>query len=106
MADLALVEAGHDGQVYELSGPEALSLPRTAELLASAAGHPVAHLEITVDEAVEGTVDFERELSVLTFERVRAGCFAVVTDAVERLTGRQPRTLQAFLDDSEHALRP
>ena len=104
VADLALVEAGHTGQVYELSGPEALSLPRTAELLSGAAGHLVAHREITVDEAVEGTVDFERELSVLTFERVRAGCFAVVTDAVQRLTGRPPRTLQAFLDDSRSTL--
>jgi uncharacterized protein YbjT (DUF2867 family) len=105
VAGRALLEDGHAGQVYELSGPQALSLPRTAELLSRAAGHPVAHRETTVEDAVSGTEGFERDLTALTFERVHAGSFSVVTGTVERVTGRPARTLQAFLADAAPALR-
>ena len=97
VAERALLDEGHAGRVYELSGPEALSLPRTAELLARAVGRPVVHREVTIEEALTGTDGFERELSELTFERVHAGTFAVVTDTVERVTGRPGRTLEEFL---------
>jgi uncharacterized protein YbjT (DUF2867 family) len=104
VAERALLDAARSGQVHELSGPAPLSLPRTAELLAGALGRPVAHRELTVDEAVAGTEGFERELSVLTFERVRAGVFSGVTDEVERMTGRPARTLERFLADTGPAL--
>ena len=47
--------------------------------------------EITIDEAAAaGAAGFERDLFALTFERVHAGSFAVVTDTVERVTGGRP----------------
>ncbi|MEE3920905.1 hypothetical protein V2I01_30185 [Micromonospora sp. BRA006-A] len=52
-----------------------------------------------------GTEGFERDLNRLTFERVRAGGFAVVTDTVARVTGAAPRTLEDFLSASGPALR-
>jgi uncharacterized protein YbjT (DUF2867 family) len=104
VAERALLDEGHAGRVHELTGPEALSLPRTAELLASAAGRPVAHRETTIDDAVAGLEGFERELTTLTFERVRAGSFAVITDTVEEVTGRPARALEDFLADSGAAL--
>ncbi|MFC3499856.1 NAD(P)H-binding protein [Micromonospora krabiensis] len=100
VAERALLDGGHAGQVYELSGPQTLSLPRTAELLSAAAGRPVAHRQVTIAETVAGMSGFERDLSVLTFERVRAGRFAEVTETVERVTGRPARTLRAFLADT------
>ncbi|MEV4761880.1 hypothetical protein AB0J89_04520 [Micromonospora chokoriensis] len=105
VAERALIEDGHVGQTYQLSGPESLSLPRTAELLSAAAGHPVIHRDLTIDEAVAGTEGFERDLNRLTFERVRAGGFAAVTDTVAQVTGRAPRTLRDFLSASGPALR-
>lgn len=100
VAERALLDAGHAGQTYQISGPEALSLSRTAELLSVVAGRPVTHLDVTIDEAVAGSEGFERDLSALTFERVRAGGFADVTDTVEHVTGRPARTLQTFLHDA------
>ncbi len=100
VAEQALLDEKHAGQVYELTGPESLTLPRTAELLSAAAGRPVVLHEMTIDEAVDGTTGFERELFALTFERVRAGSFAEVTDSVERVTGRPARTLPAFLAEA------
>jgi uncharacterized protein YbjT (DUF2867 family) len=105
VAERALLDDGHAGRTYRISGPEALSLPRTAELLSAAVGRPVTHRDVTVDEAVAGLEGFERDLSVLTFERVRAGRFAEVTDTVEHVTGRPARTLRTFLSDAGPALR-
>ncbi|MET0447901.1 MAG: NAD(P)H-binding protein [Aeromicrobium sp.] len=99
VAEQALLDESHAGRVHEISGPEALSLPHTAELLAAAAGHRVTHRELSIDEAVAGSDGFQRELEVLTFERVRAGSFATVTDTVQRVTGQPARSLQAFLDE-------
>jgi hypothetical protein len=48
---------------------------------------------------VAGSDGFERELTALTFQRVHAGSFAVVTDTVLRVTGRPARTLETFLAD-------
>jgi uncharacterized protein YbjT (DUF2867 family) len=104
VAERALLEEGHAGRVHELSGPEGFTLPRTAELLSRAAGRPVVHREVTIDDMLAGAEGFGRELSALTFERVRAGVFAGVTDAVERVTGRPARTLEDFLAGSAAAL--
>jgi uncharacterized protein YbjT (DUF2867 family) len=104
VAERALLDDGHAGRVYELSGPEALSLPRTAELLSRGLGRPVVSREVPVEEAVAGTEGFERDLTVLTFERVRAGVFGVVTGTVAEVTGRPARSLEAFLADAAPAL--
>jgi uncharacterized protein YbjT (DUF2867 family) len=99
VAEGALLEDGHAGRTYELTGPEALSLPATATVLADALGRPVEHREISIEEAVEGLTGFERDETVWTLERVRTGGFAGVTDDVERVTGRPARTLAAFAAD-------
>ncbi|MGY1841792.1 MULTISPECIES: nucleoside-diphosphate sugar epimerase [unclassified Modestobacter] len=104
VAGRALLDEGHAGQVYELSGPESLSLARTAELLAHGTGRPVVHREVTIDEAAAGTEGFERDLTALTFQRVRAGTFTRVTETVQQVTGRPARTLATFLADAGPAL--
>jgi hypothetical protein len=60
----------------------------------------VVHRDLTIAEAIADSDGFQRELDELTFERVRDGRFAPVTDTVAQVTGRPPRTLQAFL--AEH----
>ncbi len=71
-------------------------LARTAQLLSAALGRPVAHVEMTIEQAVAGMEGFDRNLFAITFERLHAE----VTDTVERVTGRPARTLQMFLADS------
>lgn len=97
----ALLDDGDSGRIHEITGPEALSPDRTGELLSGATGRPVAFRESEVEEALEGLEGFERDLIALTFERLQAGSFSVVTDTVERVTGRSPRGLAAFLADSD-----
>ena len=94
VAAVALLEDGHDGRTYELTGPEALSLPETATALSAALGRTVVHRDLAIDDAVAGSTGFSRDLDRLTFQRVVAGRFAPVTDNVRRLTGRSPRPLR------------
>lgn len=99
VADRALVEDGHDGRTYDVTGPEALSLPETAAVIAEATGRPVVHRDVTIEEGLAGLSGFERDLTELTFERVRAGSFTPVSDDVERVTGRPSGSLAEFLAD-------
>ena len=98
VAERALLDEVHDGRVYELSGPEALTLPQTAEVLAAAFGRPVVHEEITIEQATSGMPEgFERDEFVWTLERVRLGAFSGVTEVVEQVTGRPARSLARLL---------
>ena len=63
MAERALLDEGHDSKVYELSGPEAITLPSTAEVLSAAIGRPVTHVETTIaDDLAESAADRDRAI--------------------------------------------
>ena len=97
VAERALLDEGHEGRFYELSGPEAITLPRTAEILSVALGRPVSHVEITIADAVADMPQgFERDQFVWTLERLQIGEFSGVTDAVEQVAGHPARSLARF----------
>lgn len=99
VAERALLDPGHDGQAYELSGPEAFTLPETATVLSGVLGRDIAHVERSIDDTVAGLTGFDLDLTLVTFERVHAGAYAGVTDDVERVTGRPAIALEAFARD-------
>lgn len=98
VAECALLDEGHEGQVYELSGPEAMTLPQTARVLSGVLGRSVSHVEITIAEAVADIPKgFERDEFVWTLERLRDGVFSGVTGAVQHVTSRPARGLAQIL---------
>lgn len=100
VAERALLDGDQDGHIHELSGPEALTLPRTAAVLSGVLGRPVDHVEVTIAEAVAAEPEgFEREELVWTLERLRDGVFSGVTDTVEAVTGHPARTLSGLLEE-------
>lgn len=88
---------------YVLTGPEALSYGELAALLTEF-GRPARHVPVTVDQYVAHLVangvpaNFAAVLGELE-SQVKAGFEDRVTDTVERLTGRPPRSYRAFLAD-------
>ena len=105
VAAAALTEPGHDARVYDLTGPEALTLGQTTKLLSSATGRPVEPIEASMDEALGDSEGFQRRNDYGAFDRVCVGVTEKVTDTVQRVTGNAPRTLEQFLADHAGDLR-
>ena len=52
----ALTEEGHAGELYEMTGPKALTFTEATGVLGAAAGHPVGFRSVTTEEFVAGGV--------------------------------------------------
>lgn len=110
VAVAALTEDGHAGQVYELSGPEALTWAGAIEVLAAKAGRPLRFVDVPPDAWVAGAVraglpaDYAGMMAGL-FAGVRAGREARLLDGVERSLGRAPRSFAAFAAREAATLR-
>ncbi|MEV6759242.1 NAD(P)H-binding protein [Streptomyces sp. NPDC051105] len=103
----ALLDAGHAGRTYVLTGPEAITVPGQATVLAEVLGRPVPTRDLSPDE----TRDFlrtawgmegSRAEGVLTgVAFVRAGGNALVTEDVAEVLGRPARTFRAWAEDNK-----
>jgi NAD(P)H dehydrogenase (quinone) len=94
--------ADHVGETYDLTGPEALSMADVAEIVSAAWGTSVTYYNETVEEAYAsrakwGAPDWQNDAWVSTYTAIAAGELGNVTEAVERITGRAPISLDAFL---------
>ncbi|RFA20630.1 SDR family oxidoreductase [Subtercola boreus] len=103
VAALVLLEPGeHRGAVYEITGAETLTFTDVARRASAATGRPLTFVNETVDEAYAsrahyGAPAFMVDAWVSTYTGVRDGELERVTEDVERLTGRAPRTLEDVL---------
>ena len=107
VADIAAVAAealtgdGHAGEAYDLSGPEAITFARAAELLAPHVGREVRHVDPGADAwkagAVQNGVPAEyAELLGTLFGYIRTGDDAALSDGVQRALGREPASFEAW----------
>jgi uncharacterized protein YbjT (DUF2867 family) len=108
VAAAALTRDGHDGQGYTLTGPEAFTYHEAAEVLSDASGRDIRYEPVSDEEArnilTEAGLDAEYAgMLVGLFQNVKAGHAAPVTPAVEQVTGRPPRSLEAFARDNADA---
>ena len=92
----------HAGVTYTLTGPEALTLTEAAERLTAARGRPFRFHNETLEEAYASRAsyhapDWQVEAWVTTYTAIAAGQLDVVTDDVERLTGRRATSLAEHL---------
>jgi uncharacterized protein YbjT (DUF2867 family) len=96
VAVAALTEDGHEGEVYELTGPRLLSFAGALAEISRAAGRPIELVPVTLDEyldgmAQEGVPDDVAGLIAYLFGEVLDGRNASVCDGVQRALGREPR---------------
>ncbi len=101
VAAAALTEDGHAGAVYTVTGPEAMTFTDAAGIVGQAAGRPIAHRKITADEFTRilvgaGLTPDYAAIVVGNQVAISAGLGAAVTDTVERVTGRSPRTFADY----------
>ncbi len=95
----ALTEPGHEGEAYELTGPEAMDAAGYAAVLSRVLGRPVRFVDVSPEAAREGMaqaglppvyLDALMELNAA----VKAGHLAAVTRTVERVLGRPPAAFE------------
>ena len=82
----------HDGQTYDVTGPEALTMAQLAGELTRVVGRPISYVDETVAEAYAsrahyGAPDWEVAGWVTTYQAIAAGEAVAVSDTVPRLTG-------------------
>jgi uncharacterized protein YbjT (DUF2867 family) len=97
----ALIEPGHVGEVYELTGPCLLSFARATGDIAEATGRPVTFREVPVHDYAEelhdaGLPGDEVKLITYLFTEVLDGRNAHLTDGVQRALDRPPRDFAQF----------
>jgi NAD(P)H dehydrogenase (quinone) len=85
-------------------------LEEVARLVADISGKPVQRIGVTGDQLLEGlkaagVPGFMAQLLVAFDLDAAAGHHEIVTDTVERFTGRQPESLAAFLRANADRLR-
>lgn len=99
----------HDGQIHTLTGPRALSFAALAELLSSAVGHPVRHisppqlLARLVLPWVSGMPRWRSSLVVDLMAALADGAQSIPSEAVRRISGHEPRTIEAFVAEQRAA---
>ena len=103
-AAAALTTDKFDGQAFNLTGPEALSYGEAAAILSRASGRPIAYRAATDGEFVStlvgaGVPKAYAEFLAAIFHPVREGWTAAVSNAVQTLTGRAPRSVEAYARD-------
>jgi uncharacterized protein YbjT (DUF2867 family) len=106
VAAVLLTEPGHANAHYDVTGPEALSYAAVAAKLTAAMGRKISHVAVSdepVRQALLGAglnAWFTDALIGLNQDYRRSGTdgyAAQVTDTVQRLTGRPPRSLDDLL---------
>ncbi|MCC7447805.1 MAG: SDR family oxidoreductase [Anaerolineae bacterium] len=110
VACTVLTQPGHEGQIYELTGPEALTLNNMVQTLAKVLGRPIRYVEIPMFLAALWLIRFGLPLYVVrglaeTFGALRRNEYAYVTDAVRRVAGCQPRTFESWCQEHIAAFR-
>ena len=101
VAVAALTEPGHEGRLYEVTGPRLLTFADAIEEIGRACGRELRYIPIAGDEfasrlAADGVPDEVTGLLLYLFSEVLDGRNARVADGVQQALGRPPRDFADF----------
>ena len=101
VAARVLVEDGHSGEVYTVTGPAALTGGQVATALSEILGRAIAYQPVSSDSfrsylKGSGEADYVADAEVELFDYWRRGHGSEVTDAVSVVTRRAPISLSEF----------
>ncbi|MGN9842327.1 SDR family oxidoreductase [Nonomuraea sp. H19] len=104
----ALTEDRHAGQVYELSGPRAVTLTEAVATISEATGREIRYVPLSAEDYVaelvrQGLPPAEAEAFADVIEPLREGTDEYVSDGVQRALGRPPRTFAEFAQSTAAA---
>jgi uncharacterized protein YbjT (DUF2867 family) len=96
-----LTEPGHEGKIYPLTGPEALTMGEVADKLSTATGKTIRYVNISPEEATRarlaaGMPQYTADALDELFAERRKGKEAQVSPVIETLIGRRPTSFDEF----------
>jgi uncharacterized protein YbjT (DUF2867 family) len=105
---VAALTKNHAEDVFELTGGQLLSVPEQVAILAGVIGRPIRCVDESaqarVRRLIQAGVPVEMAEAVgQSFDALRDARATAVTDTIDRVTGRPPRTFEAWARD--HASR-
>lgn len=106
VAVTALVEGGHSGKTYTLTGPEALTLLDKVRILGEVIGRNIQFVELTEEQARErmrknGAPDDAIDYVIGWYAKPPESAYTVVP-TVEQITGRPARTFTQWAAEHIH----
>lgn len=101
VAVAALIEEGHNGEIYEVTGPEVLTFAQAVEKIASASRRDIRYIQIPPEAfsagiAASGAPENIAWLLDYLFATVLDGRNAYIGDGVQRALGREPTYFSDF----------
>jgi uncharacterized protein YbjT (DUF2867 family) len=108
VAVAALTEDGHEGQVYELTGPRLLTFAEAVQEIGRATGRNLRFIPVAIDDYEAGLAAYGVPADVAgllryLFTEVLDGRNATLADGVQRALGREPRDFAAYARDAAAA---
>jgi uncharacterized protein YbjT (DUF2867 family) len=110
VATKVLTENGHEGKIYTITGPVALSNTQIAQILSDDLGREVRYVDLPPQQFKQallgaGSPEWGAEGLVNLHDFYRAGKASAVTGDVEKLLGRKPTSFEQFSRDYRDAFR-
>ena len=101
VAATVLTSSGHEGKIYPLTGPLALTMGEVAECISAAIGKPIQYVPISPDDYLQGNLavgmpPYNAEALVELYAERRAGGESRVYPDAAQLLGRLPLSFLAF----------
>ena len=99
-----LSEDGHEGQNYEVTGPEILSFHDVAEIFSKVLGKKVDYINVPIDEYKKTLSQFltnqwHLDSVIDLFKDIAEGGIEDKTDTFEDLIGKSPCSLEQFIQE-------
>lgn len=109
-AAAVLLAEGHEGRIYDMTGPRGVTRDEVVALFSEAAGKPVKSLDVGGEALAQAFVGFgmTQEIAAATAEllgHMALGAAARISPDIETLLGRPPRDLTQWVRDNEAAFR-
>jgi uncharacterized protein YbjT (DUF2867 family) len=110
VAAKVLTEEGHEGAVYTLTGPAAISFYEVAEALSEVLGKEVRYVDISLEDAKRamlnmGLSEWRADVLIEYAKAHSEGYSNFTTQDVEQLTGQPATSYKEFATDFERVFR-
>jgi (4-alkanoyl-5-oxo-2,5-dihydrofuran-3-yl)methyl phosphate reductase len=99
-----LTEPGHGSKTYDVTGPVALSTREQVDLIGRAIGKQLKFVDVPDQAARESMLGMGMPAPIVEMmlefcKAIKAGQAATITDTVQKLTGKTPRTFEAWAQE-------